>query len=506
MTVNAIYSTTPSADWPSVAHILSQKHNVEPIYWINYDLKDEIQDKFPDAIVHDSIDAIQGRVPDEYTETSYSVLDSDVLSEYLEYESVVLKMMDRMDSGNATGANFTYPDRIKHYHKQLSYWHHLVSDLDPEVVVFGATPHLVYDYILYAVCQSHDVETVIFTHTSLPERFLVRGKVQENPIGLETTSSIESDLPTDLETHLQNLRGDYNTAEPNYMKSDNVAEANLVSEFYSACKAAVKSVRKLPRLVAPIEKSYIKKSRRSIENSRYKVWEWKLHQFKVAYYRYRLRKAYDGYSVEPDYSLDFIYYPLHYQPERTTSPEGGQYAHQYLALKALASTIPDNITIYVKEHPSQLSTRLSGEQGRKPRYYEDLNEVANVNLISVGSNSFDLIDNSIAVATVTGTAGWEAIVRGTPSIVFGNAWYQSSPGCYDVKTEADLDRAFDQIEQNRAVAEEAVEDFVSEVATVGYEGSLNDSAVNNVNSLYTAFCENCSIISAEGQVHRSALN
>lgn len=491
MTTTAIYSTTASDDWPIVAEKLYREHNIYPEYWISHDLVDKINKTFQNTTVHDSIDAIQGRFPDEHeSRYLYSSLTPDILDQFRHYESTVLKMMDRMDSGNGTGAHFSYPERIRHYHRQLSYWIQLVDDLDPEIVIFGATPHLIYDYILYAVCEQRGIETVIFRHTSLPKRFYVQQEIDEKSAFSENEST-STGISQESKQYLQDLRQNYSKAKPQYMREEVSRNNSLIIKTAKRIKSAGKKVISTANLFSKKSNSYVKIKGKKIERSQMKHWRWNIYRIAAQCYRRKLGQNYQRHETKPDYSSEYIYFPLHYQPERTTSPEGGQYVHQYLAINLLSSTIPSDISVYVKEHPSQFGDRLKGEQGRYSYYYEDLDSISNVNLISLDNNQFNLIDNAKAVATITGTAGWEALVRGTPAITFGNAWYRDAPGCHRVKNQNQLTTVIDNINNNNNIKDKEINEFVSSIESIGYRGSLNSSSKQNPKALYKALCDNC---------------
>jgi len=118
----------------------------------------------------------------------------------------------------------------------------------------------------------------------------------------------------------------------------------------------------------------------------------------------------------------YVYFPLHLQPELTTAAQGGVYADQLLALEALSAWVPSDCVIYIKENPKQT------EKQRGPYFYQRLRALRNVRLLGRREDSADLIRNSIGVATITGTAGWEALFYGKPVLVFGAAWYREFPG------------------------------------------------------------------------------
>ncbi|QFY62019.1 hypothetical protein FZ934_17420 [Rhizobium grahamii] len=125
----------------------------------------------------------------------------------------------------------------------------------------------------------------------------------------------------------------------------------------------------------------------------------------------------------------YIYVPLHLQPELTTSALGGDYSDQMLALEALSAWVPDGVKIYAKENPKQT------EKQRDEFFYKRLSALSNVTLLSNAEDSISLIKGSIGVATITGTAGWEALFHGKPVIVFGLAWYRFIEGVFAFQTD-----------------------------------------------------------------------
>jgi len=152
----------------------------------------------------------------------------------------------------------------------------------------------------------------------------------------------------------------------------------------------------------------------------------------------KLFKYYENLTIEPDLSKNYIYIPLHYQPEATTSPLAGIFAYQQLLVQMLSYLLPDNYYLYVKEHPG--STALF----RDKKFYEEIS-LSNVQLISRSFNTYKLIENSIAVATCTGRAGWEALFRGKPVLLFGTIYYQYANGVFRIRNLEDCRNALNKI-------------------------------------------------------------
>lgn len=151
-------------------------------------------------------------------------------------------------------------------------------------------------------------------------------------------------------------------------------------------------------------------------------------------YARQYRTSVSRLSSFPIKGEKFIYFPLHLQPELTTSALGGEYADQLLAIEALRSWLPAEYAIYLKENPKQT------EKQRGPFFYKRLAALPNVRLLGRQENSIELIKQSIGVATITGTAGWEALFYAKPVLVFGAAWYRMFPGVHEFSSSLDLDQ------------------------------------------------------------------
>jgi hypothetical protein len=77
------------------------------------------------------------------------------------------------------------------------------------------------------------------------------------------------------------------------------------------------------------------------------------------------------------------------------------------------------------------------------------------------------------VVTITGTAGWEAPIRGKPSIIFGpSTWYRGCPGVYYIQAHEQLQRVINRIKSGETVSKKDIKSFVKVVQEVGYRGYI----------------------------------
>jgi hypothetical protein len=144
--------------------------------------------------------------------------------------------------------------------------------------------------------------------------------------------------------------------------------------------------------------------------------------------RDELRSALDEHETDVGPARPYVYFPLHYEPERTTNPEGGEFFDQYEALLELRQAIPPEVAIVVREHPTQLNPRFQGHLGRSPLAYEVYRSLENVTIAPLAADPLQLLRDAILTATVTGTAALEAACLGRRALVLGHPWFEGCPG------------------------------------------------------------------------------
>jgi len=128
---------------------------------------------------------------------------------------------------------------------------------------------------------------------------------------------------------------------------------------------------------------------------------------------------YKKHSQEIDYkNTDYFLFFLHYQPERSTLPEGYGFEDQFFAIKILSKMLPKGTKLVVKEHPSMF-IRGSEFKIRSIYNYKSILNLPNVELCKMHMDNFKLMDNALAVSTITGTVALEGYVRRKPVILFG---------------------------------------------------------------------------------------
>jgi len=133
------------------------------------------------------------------------------------------------------------------------------------------------------------------------------------------------------------------------------------------------------------------------------------------YFRYQFQRF---VYKQPREGEAFYLFPLHFQPESSTLVWAPNFEKQLFAVDQIAKKLPGDVTLYVKEHYSHLGHR-------EPGFYKKLRSYPSVRLIDPWIDSHDLIKKSLGVITLTGTAGWEAMLFGKPVFLLGRVFYDT---------------------------------------------------------------------------------
>ena len=133
----------------------------------------------------------------------------------------------------------------------------------------------------------------------------------------------------------------------------------------------------------------------------------------------------------------YAYYPLHVNPEVSTSFYGRWYVNQLALIENIARNLPCDYKLYVKEHPYHYSSRPFN-------FRQEIKKFPNVRLISPHANVVDIIKDCDLVFTITGTTGWEAIMLQKPIITFGDVYYNLFEEVVKLKNLRELSSIIDK--------------------------------------------------------------
>lgn len=380
-------------------------------------LLDEMEYYLPDRILSLPCDA---RNP----------ISAELIEDLTHCENIYLAATDRL---SFTPVSVSVRRRL--YKRLVHYWRGFLQENTITSIVFSSTPHMGWDLVLYHLAVYLGIRVSYFNRTLIPERILFHEHLDNR-----------EKVPEDFLKGLGREELISHVGEPLYSDSrgDSVW-AQSSRAINTRMEGGVKVEWK--RLLWMI----IHNKRKLVNSSFYYDRSLNTHgQLIPAYFRYMrdqkaLHALYHGHAKPPDFSKKYVFFALHFQPERSTLPEGGIFEDQLLAAEILSAAMPDDWLLYVKEHPRQFSLRFQSRHGRSEAFYRQLTAMDKVRLIDTREDTGNLARNAALVATVTGSVGWESIQMGKACIAFGNPWYAPCSSCYLVGSAEDCRIAISEI-------------------------------------------------------------
>jgi len=312
----------------------------------------------------------------------------------------------------------------------ISHFRYLLLKANVGKLVFRIAPHLYIDYVVFLAGFSLDIPACLFQ----PLRGFTR---RLKPI--HDDRAVAFYQVYDLYT---NKRLEFST--PSQTKP------MVASRLYDSCQQT------LQRLTSNIPTS--SQSKNEYHQQVYKEYvDQKRHNLPLLYEPQYLRVIQNLADLKREYeacssdfsaseSKNFLFFPLHMQPEASTLPMAGTYWSQFEACTSLALTLKKHgLFLFVKEHPHLfrwdfVTCRHFLHYQQFPRfkgfYYSLLKRHSNIVFLPIMFDADMCIahKNCVGVYTVEGTSGLTSIVAGKDTYYSGEPWYSFHPRCFSIKS------------------------------------------------------------------------
>ncbi len=353
-------------------------------------------------------------------------LDAELIERMRPCEGVFMDMVARLE----WKYRVPYTRRKEWYLKHLRFWSDYIARNGINLYLSAWLPHEIPDIVVYHLCKLRGIPVVYFYSST------------ERDTAFLEHEMTEASLP--LRDRYEELLREYaGVTDPRRVPLSRFGDRYDVLTTPKGERPALESVKlpgywrrirallaSKPWIVAGYALGYLRPDGvRRIWNN---LQRWRAEREAAAFY--------DAHAVEPDYGKSYVYLALHFQPEASTVPLAGAFAHQPLMAAMLNAALPDDVLIYVKEHPKRSSWVT-----RSPEYYREFLSHRKVRLVSRKADSFALREHCKAVATATGSVGFEALFRGKPVFLFGHRFYQYARGVYRTGTNAELRAAVEDV-------------------------------------------------------------
>lgn len=502
---NVLYCVSQQSEWIETARTMRKRLGWQPTYWLTrHKNHNDIAEAFPEAILHPRLDLNRGLPATDMEGWLRGSLSRTQIEQAHVHVDNAMQILDRIDLGQSLRTL----ERKRLVHWLLDYTLHVVDKLNLQLAVFSAPPHAIGEYMMYSAMRLRKRECRIFYYTPINQIHILTDAVDALPPQISTLyeERLQRDeLPrdTEIQQHLNEIRNADDSFKPWYVQSMSkrasqyeTVEAKITlaieqgrlreTRFTPGSELEDQSGNSiLPKRVKDVDNQPLPRAfklpGRALNAPFLTRREHRLYREWAMAEKIRLKHKYESHCKPINFKQPYIYVPLHYQPERTTCPQGGVFNDQTLVVELLSKALPEGWLLYVKDHPSQFKYTQMGELSRWPTYWDAMADLNSVRFVNTDVSSIKLMDCSQALATVTGAAGWEALVRGTPVLHFGNAWYAPCKGAYFVESAEDIAIALEQIEINPPHTQQEIDIFAGTIESLGRKMSTTPTTMQSIN-------------------------
>lgn len=383
-------------------------------------------------------------------------IDAELIEQMRDTEAIFMSAVARLEWKRS----IPYAARKRWYLRHLQFWNDYITRRRINLYLSAWIPHELPDILVYRLCRLRGIPTLYF-HTSLVRDISFVEHEWEDP------------APRLKEQYQKLLQQYAHVTHP-----DGISLEQLFEERYQSLitergeRPAVEGVRRpteYDNIVALLKGHPLQFLRRGIAY----LMPDGMRRMGTVFRRWKIIRErnvfYEVHAAEPDMDRPFVYLPLHFQPEASTTPMAECFTDQFLIAQILNACLPDDVLIYVKEHP-----RESAWVHRNMQDYVDFLSLKKVRLIARHVDTFALRERCRAVATCTGSAGFEALFRGKPVLLFGHRFYEYAPGVFPVRRVEDCERAVRAIFEDGAAPDLLhLRIFLKAMEEVGIRGLLN---------------------------------
>tara|TARA_B100001057_G_C22867271_1_gene957091 strand:+ start:534 stop:2018 length:1485 start_codon:yes stop_codon:yes gene_type:complete len=310
----------------------------------------------------------------------------------------------------------------------FSYYFHnffkILKEKKIELIIFFSFPHEGPDFLVYKLSKILNIKTICMHPSIIPDRYFTVESFDE--LGrFKNDVNIKNDVKN---INIQNIEEIY----VDRIKFRNKLRKQRLSKRLSK-RLSWGDIFSIKFLKDVIRDCLIKLKLIYRENEKFLYKNYLENLKKIEKSKEEIFDLVQGRKI--------IFFPLHMQPELTTSLLGGIYEDQILVLEKLNSLSKDRWIIIAKENQSQTHYQ------RNSFFFKRLKGLKNVFFLNRNENTKEFLDQSDMTATICGTIGFEGLLKSKKCLVFGHAWYKNIHGA---------------LKTNNSISEQQINDFFNE--------------------------------------------
>ena len=312
---------------------------------------------------------------------------------------------------------FSHDEILSIIEQECKFYEKVLDESNPDYILLYFTIHH-HQHLLHQLCKAKKIKILMFG----PVRFANRMIISQEGLKIDNNENFVPDENISSKS-LDEYLNKFNPSKQLYEAKKISFESHIWERYLSNLKFFARFWQKdyvnhYSNFGSSRSKILLNKISRSINRKR-----------RQSFLDRNLSK-----NIESD--QPFIYFPLHYEPERVLLIDAPFYDNQISIITSIAKSLPVDYLLYVKEHPYMQTIGW-----REISFYKKISDLPNVKLIHPSINTNEILSKSSLVITIAGTTGLEAAFHDKPSIVFTDQIYSELSFVYKLKNISDLPNA-----------------------------------------------------------------
>jgi hypothetical protein len=363
----------------------------------------------------------------------------------------------------------SYEARADLFYRHCRFWYHIFEHFGIDALIAQNFGHQGYDETAICLARALGIPTLIFNDsTTLPFVQFVQEDVSllgDLRLGLTLKNSVQSEMIPEshhfAKKHLTTTvkRPDRFAIKPSDFETS-IFSSWLVDNNVRVSGALTK--KELFLRIAVKAKRLLRSPFSSVNRLRVKV---------PRYLATKRAQREEALYIRPSPSGKYLYFPLNFQPEASTSVKGRHFYRLREAVSFVASELPPEFTLVVKEHPHQLRRHFPRALG----FFAQLAAIPRVTLVSHATDNEALVARSAAICTVAHSSlSAHALFTGKPVICLGHSNFKEAPNFFEVDSTASLRAAIYSVTSSEIGAEptKSLSDYFTKIENSTFEGVL----------------------------------
>tara|TARA_B100000579_G_scaffold420327_1_gene419945 strand:- start:1534 stop:2892 length:1359 start_codon:yes stop_codon:yes gene_type:complete len=286
----------------------------------------------------------------------------------------------------------------------FSYFFHsffkVIEKNNVELAIFFFLPHEGPDFIMYQITRLLGIKTILMHQSIFPNKYFTVKKCED-------LGDFQISKNTEFKLNMNDIEKYKNIYSEAVRETKKKQKKNKKANTRFLKNLILRSLIKL-KIIHREDQNYLQKK-----------------------YEKNLSRVEKKYDEIKNFQKDkkIIFFPLHAQPELSTSLLGEKYEDQILVLERLNSFAKDKWIVIAKENIYQTSYQ------RDDFFFKRLKGLKNVFFVDKSESTQLIMNDSDLVATICGTIGYEALTKSKKCLVFGNAWYKNFHGVLKINND-----------------------------------------------------------------------